>query len=80
MRHKRGGDAGRVVDPGSTQIIDGKIYAVQSEEHNQTVTARHVYVMTRNKLKLVSGDGEITEVDRRRTKIIGRIRWIWREL
>ncbi len=55
-------------------------YAVQSEEHNQTVTARHVFVMTRYKLKLVSGDGEITEVDRRRTKIIGRIRWIWREL
>ena len=67
-----------IVDP-DAPFVDGKIYAVRSEAHNQTVTARHVYIMSRRRYKLVSGDGEIDEVERSRTEILGRIRWSMRD-
>lgn len=67
-----------IVDP-DAPFVDGKIYAVRSGGQNETVTALHVYIMTRRRYKLVSGEGEITEVDRNRTQILGRIRWSMRE-
>lgn len=66
-----------IVDPGAA-FVDGKIYAVRSEAHNQTVTARHVFIMS-SRYKLVSGDGEIDEVEVSRAEILGRIRWSMRE-
>ena len=67
-----------VVDP-DAPFEDGKIYAVRSEEHNQMVAARKVYEAGRRVYKLVSGDGEVTEVQRSRTTLLGRIRWSFRE-
>ena len=67
-----------IVDP-EAPFVDGKIYAVRSEEHNETVTARHVYLVGTRRYKLVSGDGEITEVQKSRADILGRIRWSMRE-
>ena len=67
-----------VVDP-DAPMVDGRIYAVRSEAHNQAIAARHVYIMNRRRLKIVSGDGEIVEVDRSRTDILGRVRWSFRE-
>ena len=65
-----------ILDPDAPQregIIDGKLYAVRSEEHNQTMAARRVFTVGRRRLKLVSGDGQVTEVERSRTTIEGRI-------
>ena len=67
-----------VVDP-DAPLVDGRIYAVRSEAHNQAIAARHVYVMGRRRLKIVSGDGEVIEVERSRTDILGRVRWSFRE-
>ena len=67
-----------VVDP-DAPFVDGKIYAVRSEENNQTIAARKVYEAGRRVYKLVSGDGEVTEVQRSRTTLLGRIRWSFRE-
>jgi SOS-response transcriptional repressor LexA len=67
-----------VVDP-DAHLIEGLIYAVRSEAHNQSIAARHVYDVGRRRLKLVSGDGEVVEVERSRTDILGRVRWSFRE-
>ena len=67
-----------IVDP-EAPFVDGGIYAVRSEAHNQTVTARHVYTVGRLRYKLVSGDGQIDEVLKSETEILGRIRWSWGE-
>ena len=61
-----------VVDP-DAHLIEGRIYAVRSEAHNQSIAARHVYEMGRRRLKLVSGDGEVVEVERSRTDILVRV-------
>lgn len=63
-----------VVDP-EAGFVDGKIYAVRSEENHQTIAARHVYSVGRRKFKLVSSDGSVLEVDRNKTELLGRIRW-----
>ena len=62
-----------ILDPDDKDIEDGKLYAVRSEEHNQTMAARKVFTVGRRRLKLVSGDGEVVEVARSRTVIEGRI-------
>ena len=67
-----------VVDP-DAPFVDGKIYAVRSEENHQMIAARKVYAAGRRVYKLVSGDGEVTEVQRARTTLLGRIRWSFRE-
>ena len=63
-----------VVDP-DAGFVDGRIYAVRSDENNQTIAARRVYSVGRRKFKLVSGDGSVVEVDRNKTDLLGRIRW-----
>mgnify|MGYP001566293566 FL=1 len=67
-----------VVDPGAA-FVEGKIYAVRSEEGQPMVTARRVYTAGRGRLKLVSGDGAIDDVARDKVTLIGRIRWSFRE-
>ena len=62
-----------IVDPDQKTIEDGRLYAVRSEEYNQTTAARRVYTVGRRRLKLVSGTGDVAEVDRSRTVIEGRI-------
>ena len=62
-----------VIDPDQTEVVDGRLYAVRSEENNQTMAARRVYLVGRRKLKLVSGNGDVVEVERSRTVIEGRI-------
>ena len=63
-----------VVDP-DAPFVDGKIYAVRSEEHNQTIAARKVYEVGSRGYKLVSSDGSVVEVRKSRTELLGRIRW-----
>ena len=63
-----------VVDP-DAPFVDGKIYAVRSEEYNQTIAARKVYEVGRRSYKLVSSDGSVVEVRKSRTELLGRIRW-----
>ena len=55
-------------------FVDGRIYAVQPEEYNQTIAACRVYDMGR-RYKLVSGDGSVVDVLKSRTTLLGRIRW-----
>lgn len=62
-----------VVDP-DAGFVEGRIYAVQSEENHQTIAARRVYDMGR-RYKLVSGDGSAIDVLKSRTTLLGRIRW-----
>lgn len=62
-----------LVDP-DTGFVDGKIFAVRSEEYNQTIAARRVYDMGR-RYKLVSGDGSVVDVLKTKTRLWGRIRW-----
>ena len=65
-----------IVDP-QAPFVDGKIYAVRID--SQEVAARKVYSAGSRKLKLVSGDGDVTEVTRNAATLIGRIRWSFRE-
>jgi len=67
-----------VVDPDAA-FQEGKIFAVRSVENNQTVAARKVYTVGRRRYKLVSGDGDVLEVLRSETELLGRIRWSFRE-
>lgn len=63
-----------VVDP-DAGLVDGRIYAVRSEENNQTIAARKVYTAGPRRYKLVSGDGSVVEVEASKTELLGRIRW-----
>jgi repressor LexA len=64
-----------VVDP-DAPFVDGKIYAVQLD--GGQVAARRV-IEAGPVLKLVTGDGEISEYPRLAVAIIGRVRWSFRE-
>ena len=46
-----------ILDSDHNVIVDGRLYAVRSKEHNQTMAARKVFNVGRRRLKLVSGDG-----------------------
>ena len=62
-----------ILDPDDKELVDGRLYVVRSEEYNQTMAARKVFTVGRRRLKLVSGDGHVVEVERSRTVIEGRI-------
>ena len=62
-----------ILDPDQKTVEDGRLYAIRSEEYNQTTAARKVYIVGSRRLKLVSGNGDVVEVDRSRTVIEGRI-------
>ena len=65
-----------VVDPDS-EFIDGKIYAV-GVNGGEEVAARRVYEAG-PVMKLVTGEGRVDEYAKGLVKIIGRIRWSFRE-
>jgi repressor LexA len=64
-----------VVDP-DAPFVDGKIYAVRLD--GGQVAARRV-IEAGPVLKLVTGDGEVSEYPRLAVAIIGRVRWSFRE-
>ena len=69
-----------IIDPDATRpFVEGRIYFVRSVAHHQTVAARRVYLAGPDRLKLVSGDGQITEVNRDEVDLLGRVRWTFRE-
>ncbi len=69
-----------IIDPDATRpFVEGRIYFVRSVAHHQTVAARRVYLAGPDRLKLVSGDGQITEVNRDEVDLLGRVRWAFRE-
>ncbi len=69
-----------IVDPDpDLPFVEGRIYVVRSAAHHQTIAARRVYLAGPDRLKLVTGDGQITEVNRDEVDFLGRVRWSFRE-
>ena len=62
-----------LVDP-VAPFVDGRLYAIRSEEYNQTIAARQVFDMGR-RWKLMAGDGSTVDVHKNRSELLGRIRW-----
>jgi transcriptional regulator with XRE-family HTH domain len=67
-----------VVDPDS-EFIDGRMYIVQNQSDPGYVALYHIYSVGLRRLKLLCAAGLIQEVTRREARIMGRVRWSFKE-
>ena len=67
-----------VVDPDS-EFIDGRMYVVQNRSDPVYVAVYHIYSVGLRRLKLLCAAGLIQEVTRREARIMGRVRWSFKE-
>ena len=67
-----------VIDPDS-EFLDGRMYVVQNRSDPDYAAVYHIYAMGLRRLKLLCAASLIQEVTRREARIMGRVRWSFKE-